>query len=668
MNRDQGIADLSALEKEPPPQVFRGRLEFHRRTSVILLGLLSVALLSLSFEPVGQWYLAYFALVPWALATGGSTRRGWALLCAYVCGLVFWAANLHWLWWITLPGYFSLVIYISVYWLIAGLVVRSAMRRHWPMWLVLPIIWVAAEYARAYVISGLPWFFLAHTQYAQTRLIQISDLTGQYGVSFFVAMANGALVDVLASPLFVRRREGAVLARRNIVGLVATVATCCGLLAYGHWRLGQDTQEPGPVIGVVQEAYPIWLGEPPAAPDETTRKKWRSRSEDVFQRHCGITEYAFAGAGCDLVVWPETVLPQSLNRELLNEDHTALSPADALALAKQLEPALSDEDFKTVSAKIFLHILLNGGRLRRDAPRQIGLREQADQIAQLSRKLGCAILAGGSSIHYNANHVDDDDRWVTRNSSLWFDGAARTSREYAKMHLVPFGEYVPFKHSWPWLHKTLRRFVPSVMAQLDPGKVYEPFELKRRGKTWRLASPICYEGTFSRVCRRMVVQNGRKNTDILVNMSNDGWFVWKWGPWAGQSSAEHSQHLVQYCFRAVENRVPVIRAVNTGISASIDSNGRIVAEVRRGKVRTGMVVGTLQLGRPARAPEKASSRPTSGAVELLSPEFPQVLVDSRVSWYSIVGDVFAQAISLSAIAIILWMAFRRPSTDERARQ
>ena len=87
-----------------------------------------------------------------------------------------------------------------------------------------------------------------------------------------------------------------------------------------------------------------------------------------------------------------------------------------------------------------------------------------------------------------------------------------------------------------------------------------------------------------------------KAADILVNLSNDGWFVWKWGPWAGQSSAEHAQHLVQYCFRAIETRTPVVRAVNTGISALIDSSGRVVAEVGRGNVRAAMLTGTLLLG------------------------------------------------------------------------
>ena len=105
--------------------------------------------------------------------------------------------------------------------------------------------------------------------------------------------------------------------------------------------------------------------------------------------------------------------------------------------------------------------------------------------------------------------------------------------------------------------------------------------------------PICYEGTFGDVCRRLVMRGRHKQADILVNLSNDGWFVWKWGSGPYRGSTEHAQHLAQYCFRAVECRTPVVRAVNTGISGSIDSCGRIVALV--GGRRAAMIEGTLLL-------------------------------------------------------------------------
>jgi apolipoprotein N-acyltransferase len=232
---------------------------------------------------------------------------------------------------------------------------------------------------------------------------------------------------------------------------------------------------------------------------------------------------------------------------------------------------------------------------------------------------------------------------------MWFDNSDHDLLEYDKVHLVPFSEYVPFRHEWPWLHQTLRSFVPDVMTQLEPGADFRIFRLTRDGKSWGVAAPICFEGTFDRVCRKMVVQNGKKVADILANLSNDGWFVWKW--FDGRGSTEQSQHLAQYCFRAVENRVPVVRAVNTGISASVDSCGRILAVIEQNGRRE-MVAGTLLLTDRAKTPAEVQVG-------------PQVLVDSRLTLYSLYGDVVPLAICVAAIGVFAGMALRRPRVAKK---
>jgi len=244
------------------------------------------------------------------------------------------------------------------------------------------------------------------------------------------------------------------------------------------------------------------------------------------------------------------------------------------------------------------------------------------------------------------------DRWESRNSAMWLAADGRVTAVYSKRHLVPFSEYVPFKRGWPWLYRLLRKCVPAEMPQLAPGPEIVRFELPRPGgeAPWRLASPICFEGTFARVCRKMVMQDGAKSVDMLVNMSNDGWFVWP-GRDIPEESNEHTQHLVQYCFRAIENRVPVIRAVNTGISASIDSNGMLRSVLRNhpdpglllGSGQT-LIPGTLLLGDHS-----------DDQRALLSVRGPQILVDRRVSPYSIIGDAFAMAVTLAACLLAAWV-------------
>jgi len=638
--------DLEAISDAPPPELTERTLRVRRRVSVALMCLLTAVLLMAALPPFNAWYLAYVALVPWTLALAGGTRPRWTILWAWLAGVFMWAFTLYWLWWVLLLswdaslGFIALVGYLSLYWLAAALVLRAALRRDWPMWIVLPVVWVGLEYVRAHLISGFPWFNLAMTQHARTRLIQISDVTGQYGVSFFVGMVNGALADLLCGPLFQKKGAEVRVSRRFAVAGGACIVLLAFLLVYGTYRLNQNTRRPGPVIGVVQQSFPIWLDELGAP------------SNEIFDAHVEATRGSLLRTNCDVVVWPETMLPRGLNREFIELDASKLG-------LDQLRSLMSMFFVDAGSANL--------GPLRDAMTKGIQPRllEQARVLEGLSLQLGCPILAGGASIHLNPEPLFAGDQWLTYNSAMIFAGDWRHSQRYAKVHLVPFSEYVPFRTSWPWLYKALRWFVPPVMDQLSPGQEYTLLRVAPRPdrdmvhatapaatapteakQGWSLAVPICYEGTFPHVCREMVYQGGRKAADVLVNISNDGWFIWKWGPWRGQGSSEHAQHLSHYVFRAIENRVPVVRAVNTGISASIDSNGRIVAQVHQRSVRTA-VAGAMVLG----------GQPAPGEPPTLRRE--GILVDSRVSLYSMAGDAFAIAVSLACLALAAWLMVTR---------
>jgi apolipoprotein N-acyltransferase len=501
------------------------------------------------------------------------------------------------------------------------------------MTIVLPVVWVALEYARAYVISGFPWFFLAHSQYSRTMLIQIADVTGQYGVSFFVAMVNGVIVDMLRYRML-RSRQLAVSGRR-VAASVALVALCGAAMAgYGLWRVSQRTTLPGPAIGIVQHAFPISL---------YTRG---ASVEKIFADHLKSGE-KFVGTSCDLVIFPETMLPVGMNPEMLQLKVDALGSADLHSLGVlffgQDAETISDSGLRVALGKII-------GR-EGDPDAETTLLARAQRLADLSQRIGCPILAGGTTIHHNSDPIDDNDRWTARNSALLFDASPLASQIYSKNHLVPFSEYVPFKKSFPKVHRMLRWFVPPVMAQLEPGNSCPSFELSRGADGWWLASAICYEGTFARLTRKILTRGRTKQADVLVNLSNDGWFVYRRGGGSYRGSTEHAQHLVQYCFRAIENRVPVVRAVNTGISGSIDSNGRITGQVAirfDDYTKLTMVSGTLLLDG-----EKANE--SGDTID----RGPQLLVDSRVSLYSSIGDAFAITVSVAAILLAIWMGWSR---------
>jgi len=601
-----------------------------------MMCLLTAMLLTVSFAPYDCWFLAYVALVPWTLGVGAAVSRRAALLWGTLAGTFFWAINLYWLWWVTLPGYFAAVVYLSAYWFVAAMLTRAAVKRNWPTWIVLPVIWVALEYARAYVVSGFPWFYMAHSQYARTPLIQIADLTGQYGVSFFVVMVNGMLVDLLDAPLFIRARRGARLSLRSVVAVLTTLLVAAGMLIYGYWRMNQKTTSPGPVVAVIQRRFPIRLAAG-GTPPEVTFASHLASSQRLAK------DLESNGGRCHLLVWPETMLPRGMNAEVLRVDVPRLSDSELRVLAGKFYTPSVVKRLTTQALRKELTYLLGGGRLP-DGSTYSGRTQYAAYMGELSSRMKCPILAGGTSLHRNAAAEDPSDRWVARNSALWFDCSDYTKAVYSKIHLVPFSEYVPFQQSWPGLYRTMRWFVPSVMEQLDPGVSITRFTVQANERKYRLAAPICYEGTFARICRDMVVNKGEKSVDILVNLSNDGWFVWPWG--TPRCSAEHSQHLVHYCFRAVENRVPVVRAVNTGISASVDSCGRIVADI--GCKDYELSAGTLLLDGATEAGGKYADG-----------HGPEVLVDSRVSVYSQIGDWFALAVGLAGVGMAAGIMIKR---------
>jgi len=154
-----------------------------------------------------------------------------------------------------------------------------------------------------------------------------------------------------------------------------------------------------------------------------------------------------------------------------------------------------------------------------------------------------------------------------QNSAFVLSPGGEIVGKYSKVHLVPYGEYVPLRPLFPFIEK-LTVGVGDFLA----GTGFEPVLVAGRP----VGFLICYEGIFPEIGRAW----GRAGATLLVNVTNDAWF--------GMTSAPF-QHLSMTVFRAVENRLYVVRAANTGVSAIIDATGRITA-------RTDLFVRTFLTG------------------------------------------------------------------------
>jgi len=142
------------------------------------------------------------------------------------------------------------------------------------------------------------------------------------------------------------------------------------------------------------------------------------------------------------------------------------------------------------------------------------------------------------------------------NSAYLIDAEPRIAGKYDKVHLVPFGEYVPFKKWLPFLGKMVDH-----VGDFKPGEQGTTISWKNE----KLGVQICFEIIFPGLSRAMA----HRGATILVNITNDAWFA--------DTSAPY-QHFAMAVFRAVENRRSLVRAANTGISGFVDPVGRVLAQ------------------------------------------------------------------------------------------
>ncbi|UCF43009.1 MAG: apolipoprotein N-acyltransferase, partial [Planctomycetota bacterium] len=206
--------------------------------------------------------------------------------------------------------------------------------------------------------------------------------------------------------------------------------------------------------------------------------------------------------------------------------------------------------------------------------------ELYDKVIREHAKNMAFVLVGGYRAQLRQRGVSTASLARYNSAFLYGPDGEQSDKQYSKIHLVPFGEFVPFRKSLPPLYNLLMMFTPyDYDYSLDAGTEYTVFEMSsgegENERIYRFSVMICYEDAVPEIARRFARgEQGQKRLDWLVNISNDGWFVQlkdeKIVP-----STELAQHAAICVFRAVENRLAVVRSVNTGVSCLIDSLGRV---------------------------------------------------------------------------------------------
>jgi apolipoprotein N-acyltransferase len=521
--------------------------------------------------PPGDWgWFAWIALVPLFRLIVRPGARPALYAGAWVGGLAFWLLAIQWVR-LTDPGawlgWVVMALALSLEWPLFVALGRLAVGRLGvPLLLAAPTLWVSLEFVRAYVLTGFPWYYLAHSQHRTLWLIQSADVAGALGLSFLIAGFNAACVEVLSLP----RRLGPLAWPHLPRPLILRLAVLALLLAanafYGIYRLSSAQFRPGPRLALLQSNL-------------TQRYKMKTEAAELLAVYQRLIDRALtATERPDLIVWPETAYPYGF--VVIDPE---LSSDEFARQAKQLSSQLSPQQWWSKLTNVSEH--LHGWINRLDTPMVIG------------------------ALTYSFHR----ERAAKFNSAILIEPGQAAVQSYHKLHLVPFGEYVPLIETFPWLSVLTPYHGPdAVIPSLSFGSEPAWFRLG----AYQLAAAICFEDTVPQVARRFFAAPETHQPDVLLNLSNDGWF---------RGSSEHDMHLAVSVFRAVENRVPMARAVNAGISAVVDGNGRVVTALP--KLEEGILAATVPL-------------------------------DDRVSFYSTWGDWAGTLCLIATMSLLPWVTLQ----------
>lgn len=504
-----------------------------------------------------------------AIWRGQKKRYGFAL--AYLSGLVFWTINLKWLWTVSGLGALGLAAFLSLYFGVWGAIAVSLgnpwRRRNKTAKKSTPsessiqkviekkqqgqasagllggaltdsftslkfafinaAAWVGLEWLRGWIFTGFAWNGLGVTFHQTPILAQAADLVGVTGLAFIPVFLSAVIIQT-GYRLFQEAHTGKLKPRLDfgVAALLLALQFC-----YGVWKV-QDIQAwkmQRVRVLLVQENIPQdvkWNPLEGAAiiqgyADSTTHAI-NTLEQDAEQQLRANTGETYEFKTPDLVIWPESAMPSPL----LFADH--------------LDGYLIYDDVR--------HMLI----------------EEVRPLGHFT------LIAGMNEIE--ANYNPTTGRAIPLQHGKMFNSIAIVppkeniethTQTYRKLHLVIFGEYIPFVKDLPFL-KQLFKFSAGAdfTGNFQAGNSTDPLIVSLPDSEIQLIPSVCFEDTVGRLTRKFV----RQKPQLIVNVTNDGWF---------KQSEAAAQHMANAKFRAIELRRPMVRSANTGVSAIISVTGSV---------------------------------------------------------------------------------------------
>ncbi len=481
--------------------------------------LISGILLALCYPPFNISILIWIALIPFLFRIRPHAPAINFVL-GLITGIVFYLLHLHWLYHVTTAGMLGLVIFLSV---IYGLqAIAAGKLLNYPFFpITIALLWGVVEYLRSLTFLSFAWGYLGHSLYQWNTLQPYAYYLGVPGLSFFIATVNVSLTALIT--YWIKEVRGISFSnwktQKPLIDHAIFIITTLLIITASMVQYLSPQKQSSSASTIPFRISLIQGG-------LEQGEKESSRSEDTVKRYLKLSTQALSSQP-DLIIWPESTITAPLNYEP--------------ELVTRLLNFVTENDVELLVGTIH-------GRYMREE---------------------------GWDFWNRAELISPHQHTVTEEFEIRLEPA----QHYEKIHLVPYGEWIPMGDYWPFYH--IETLIEEAGAGLfQRGQNLTIFKT-RKGVTFAVA--ICFESTLAGQLSRAY----RKGADFLVNISNDAWF---------KRSAGLEQHFVQATFRAAENRCYLVRVANSGINGVVGPTGKVL--IKSPPSPTGHITYELQISRP----------------------------------------------------------------------
>ncbi len=469
----------------------------------------------------------------WSIDGRHRAKKGF--LIGYLAGAISFGIQVSWLSTVSWLGPIVLAGYLSIYWGIFG-AFAATIGNPWNQKKGISetparslfnafthaAIFAGLEVARGWMLTGFGWNGLGVAFHETLAISQAADLLGVAGLTLMLVFFQAVIVQC-----FRRLKRAPADGKKSPRWDFTVTAVVIGvLLGYGILRISLENNKPSVSLKTLLVQINI--------PHEGAR-----------------------------VLWPTQQVHMTYEEETL-EALKNIADQDEKNLQEAMQKNAEGEiELNAPDWVLWPETALNGRLLSTDDGQYGSYIENLDTISRVRESGGnFKLIYGAVEIEGEAH---EDGLYQKENAKIYNSIVVETPsgdiQTFRKHHLVIFGETIPLLDTFPFLQTIYeQQSGQKYYGSFSAGESLEPLEVDLRGQTIQIIPSVCFEDTVPRLTRKFI----RNAPQIIVNLTNDGWF---------KTSPAAAQHFANARFRAIELRRPMLRCANTGVSAAISTIG-----------------------------------------------------------------------------------------------